>query len=118
MRLAKIKNRYMFNSKNPNGNHTYAVYYDKATKSYRAVQLTHLYIKDDVRFKQVKRGNIMVEKFNEFSVPSGVRNEFYYKNSTGGKINLKHKDVIDITNRHLSSKQSQRIINFAKKPHK
>ena len=80
MRLVKIKNKYLFNSNNPNGTHTYAAYYDRANKRYNAVQLTHLYVKDDKRFKQVKRGDIMVTKFKEFDVPSGVRNQYYNKN--------------------------------------
>ena len=63
MRLAKIKNKYLFKSNNPNGTHTYAVYYDWQNRRYNAVQLTHLYNKDQKRFDQVKRGNIMVTKF-------------------------------------------------------
>ncbi len=51
MRLVKIKNRYLFNSSNPNGHHTYAVYYDKAKKENHAVALTHLSVKDNKRFK-------------------------------------------------------------------
>lgn len=61
MRLAKIKNNYLFKGDKPDGTHTYAVYYDKPSKRYRAVALTHLYVKDDKRFKQVKKGNIRVK---------------------------------------------------------
>ena len=89
MRLAKIKNKYLFDSDNPKGTHTYAVYYDKKNKETRAVALTHLYVKDDKRFKQVKKGNIKIEKFKEFDVPSGVQNYYYSRNKKGKKINLK-----------------------------
>lgn len=118
MRLVKIKNRYLFNSNNPNGTHAYAAYYDRKNKRYNAVQLTHLYIKDENRFKQVKRGNIMVTKFNEFDTPSGVRNQYYNKNINGGKIDLKDKNVTYIAKRYLTKKQSDKIKLFANKPHK
>ena len=103
MRLAKIKNKYLFKGDKPEGTHTYAVYYDKPSKRYRAVALTHLYVKDDKRFKQVKKGNIRIEKFKEFDVPSGVKNYYYDKNN-----------VIKTEKRYLSKSQSERIKKFAK----
>ena len=118
MRLVNIKNRYMFKSSNPNGIHTYATYYDRKNKQYNAVQLTHLYVKDANRFKQVSKGNIMVTKFKEFDVPSGVRNQYYNKNVNGGKIDLKDKNVTYIAKRHLTKKQSDKIKLFANKLHK
>ena len=119
MRLVKIKNRYLFKSNNPNGTHTYATYYDRKNKRYNAIQLTHLYVKDNNRFKQVARGNIMVTKFKEFDVPSGVRNQYYFKNVNGGKIDLKDKDnVVKVDKRHLSKKQSDKIKSFARYKHK
>ncbi|MCD8372198.1 MAG: hypothetical protein LUD27_02725, partial [Clostridia bacterium] len=62
MRLVKIKNKYLFDSNNPEGTHTYAVYRDNKTHELRAVALTHLYVKDEKRFKQVRKGNIHIEK--------------------------------------------------------
>lgn len=119
MRLVKIKNKYLFKSDNPNGTHTYATYYDRKNKRYNAIQLTHLYVKDENRFKQVKRGNIMVAKFKEFDVPSGVRNQYYSKNINGGKIDLKDRDnVFIVSKRHLNKKQSDKIKSFAYKPHR
>ena len=116
MRLVKIKNGYLFKSNNPNGTHTYATYYDRKNKRYNAIQLTHLYVKDENRFKQVKRGNIMVTKFKEFDVPSGVRNQYYNKTVNGGKIDLKDKaNVKLISSRHLSKQQSDKIKTFANK---
>lgn len=115
MRLAKIKNKYLFKGDKPEGTHTYAVYYHRPTKRYRAVSLTHLYVKDDKRFKQVKKGNIRIEKFKEFDVPSGVQNYYYDKTVSGGKIDLEDKNaVISVEKRYLSKSQGDRIKNFAK----
>ena len=116
MRLAKIKNKYLFNSKEPDGVHTYAVYYDKKKKENRAVALTHLYVKDEKRFKQVKRGNIMVQKFKEFNnIPSGVQNYYYSKTKKGEKINLKDNNVVKVHKRFLPKKQADKIKRFAYK---
>ena len=114
MRLAKIKNKYLFKGYKPEGTHTYAVYYDKPSKRYRAVALTHLYVKDDKRFQQVKKGNIRIDKFKEFDVPSGVQNYYYDTTTTGGKIDLSDKNnVIKTEKRYLSKSQSERIKKFA-----
>ena len=115
MRLVKIRNKYMFESDKPYGVHSYGVYYDRKNKRYNAVQLTHLYIKDEDRFKQVKKGNIMIAKFKEFDTPSGVRNYYFSTNINGGKINLKDKNVKFYSNRYLPKKQSAKIKKFATK---
>lgn len=115
MRLAKIKNKYLYKGDNPNGNHTYAVYYDKKNKETRAVALTHLYVKDDKRFRQIKNGLIRVEKFKEFETPSGVKNYYYSKSVNGKKIDLKNKNVVSVSKRYLSKAQSDRIKKFAHK---
>lgn len=130
MRLAKIKNKYMFDcskydskstsqhnkSINPEGIHYYLVFYDRKRKCYKAIQLTHLYYKDGKRFEQVKKGTIIVEKFKEFEVPSGVKSYVYYVNSSGNKIDIKDKEnVVSISSRNISTKQSKRIIEFVDK---
>lgn len=114
MRLVKIKNKYLFNSDNPNGVHTYAVYYDNRTKQNRAIALTHLYIKYDKRFKQVKKGNIMVSKFKEFETPTWVQNYYYSKNTSGKNISLKDRDIVKVNRRYLPNKQANEIKRFAK----
>ena len=114
MKIAKIRNSYLFKSNNPNGTHHYAVYYDRHNKRYNTVQLTHLYVKDKNRFQQVKRGNIAIEKFKEFDTPTGVKNSFYNKNSFGERIDLiDKKNVFYVSKRNLNKKQSDRIKNFA-----
>lgn len=116
MRLAKIKNKYMYKTTpDDNGIHYYLIFYNKKEKQYNAIQLTHLYTKDKDRFVQVKKGLIKIEKFKEFDVPSGVRKRLYTKNANGGNICIKNnKNVDKIFSRHLSKKQSQRIKDFIK----
>ena len=117
MRIAKIKNKYMYEtSPNDVGIHHYLVFYDKKRKQYNAVQLTHLYIKDKKRFTQVKNGLIKIEKFKEFDVPSGIKKEIFTSNVYGKKIDLKDKrNVLSISNRHLSKCQTDRIKYFLNK---
>lgn len=114
MRLAKIKNKYLFDSEKPNGTHTYAVYYDRQSKRNRAIALTHLYVKDDKRFKQVHKGNILVSHFKEFETPTGVQNYYYSKTISGKKINLKDKEIVKVYKRYLPKKQSDKLKIFAK----
>lgn len=119
MKLYKIRNDYMFNSDKPQGVHVYAVYYDKKSKRYNAIKTTHLYTKDEKRFRQVKKGNIAVTKFKEFDVPSGVKNSYFSKNKYGTKINLKDKyNVIPVSSRYLSKAQSDFLKSFATKEEK
>lgn len=113
MKLVKIKNRYLFNSNNPNGTYTYALYKDRKTKELRAVALTHIYNKDPNRFNQIRRGNIIVEKFKEFDVPSGVHKHYYSTDINGNKLNLKNNNIEKLFNSYVNKKQSKRIINFA-----
>lgn len=114
IRLCKIKNKYLFKSDNPNGYHTYAVYYDRKSKENRAVALTHVYNPDKKRFEQIKKGNIKLEKFKEFDVPSGVKNYFYSRNINGDRINLSDDAVIEVGKRYISKSQASRIKRFSK----
>ena len=113
MKLVKIKNRYFYNSDNPNGNHLYAIYKDRKSKELRAVALTHIYNKDLNRFNQIRRGNIMVAKFKNYEVPSGVKNYYYATDINGNKIDLSNRDVIDIVKNGIGIKQSKKIKKFA-----
>lgn len=120
IRVAKIKNSYMYKTdKNDKGTHNYLVYFNKKTRRYNAVQLTHLYVKDKERFKQVRKGNILLEKFKEYDVPSGVKNHIYTTNIYGAAINLNDsKNVVEVGNRYLSKNQSKRILDFVNKKKK
>lgn len=113
MKLAKIKNKYMYKtSPNDNGSHYYLIFYNHKEKRYEAAQLTHLYIRDNKRFAQVKKGNILVEKFKEFDVPSGIHKMLYTHSYSGSKISLSNKGVIQSSLRQLSTSQSKRIKKF------
>ena len=101
------------------GSHHYLVFFNRKTKRYNAIQLTHLYIKDKERFKQVKKGLITIEKFKEFDVPSGVKKEVYTSTLSGRNINLNDsKNVVEVGNRYLSKNQSKRILDFVNKKKK
>lgn len=116
MRLAKIKNKYMFKTlPNDSGVHYYLIYFDRKNKRYNAIQLTHLYIKDKNRFIQVNKGLIKIEKLKEFEVPSGVKKEIYTTNIFGEKIDISNKKYVEkVFSRHLNKKQAERIKNFVK----
>ena len=113
MKLAKIKDGYMFRTDNPNGEHTYALFYDKKSKSYRAVQTTHLYRKDEKNHKKIISGALMKVRFPNCELPSGVQRFYYSKNVNGEKINIKDKSVTFISNRHLPKRISSKIKSFA-----
>ncbi len=115
MRIARIKNKYLFKSNDPEGVHSYAVYYDRASKSYRAVALTHVYLKDKKRFDQVKRGNIKVMRLPGFELPSGVQNYYYDEDYSGKKVDLKNKNVVHLSKSHLKKELSDSIKSFSKK---
>ena len=120
MCIARIKNRYMFKSKNPNKPHDYLVWTDSSTGQVRAVELTHLYEIDKYRFAQVKSGLLKKMKFRHRETPSGVNNGYVYKNINGGPIDLTHPDVNLNAYRkaYISSKQIRDILKFANKPKK
>lgn len=119
MRLFKIKNKYMYNSQNndykPNGNHTYAVYKDKKTGKYRAIQLTHLF--ETKKVAQIEKGQLLIENFNYFKYPTGVKNNYYDKDINGNILdfgkNTKHLYIGNVPSGH-----AKRIILFANKRHR
>ena len=115
MRLAKIKNKYMYKGDNGDGCHHYLIFFNRKEKRYNAIQLTHLYLKDKNRFSRVKKGLLKIEKFKEFDVPSGVKNEVINHNVNGLKIDLKNENVINISKRYISKKQRTRIMSFINK---
>ena len=115
MRLAKIINKYMYKGDDGEGHHHYLIFYNRKEKRYNAIQLTHLYLKDKKRFTRVKKGLLKIEKFKEFDVPSGVKNKVFNHNADGLKIDLKNKNVINISKRYISKKQKNRIMNFINK---
>ena len=59
MKIARIKDRYMFHSRswNTNKSHDYLIFKDNSSNEIRAIQLTYLYKKDRHRFMQVRISN-------------------------------------------------------------
>jgi hypothetical protein len=136
MRLARIKNKYMYDCSawrtmtkdqraknpglNPEGEHWYAVYTERNRSGkieYRAVQLNHLYIVDKNRQLKLLRGLYIKEKLPIYPVPSLLKKEYYNKNHVdGGEIDIKNKKYVkSITNNHISADKARRIKDFAKK---
>lgn len=115
MRLFRIKNKYMFNSPDPNKYHTYAVYKDKRTNKYRAIQLTHLY--EPKKERQLNKGYLKVENFKAFKYPTGVHN-VYYSSDINGKDLYFGKNSIHKKVGVVPTSQAKRIIQFAKRKHK
>ena len=118
MRLFKIQNKTMYKAKteedkkNENKYHTYAVYQDKKTKEYRAIQLTHIY--DPKRQKQLEKGHLKLEKLSKFKYPSGIRNEYYTHDINGNALDFGRKSNKKSLG-SIPSKQAKRIKKFATK---
>ena len=116
MRIAKIRNRYMYESEKPNGWHWYLIFFNRKKRRYEAAQMTHLYEIPRKKLGKIRSGYIKEERIKGFKMPSGIRNDIYEKNAVdGGSINLKDKDVIYLSKRHIDPKQSKRIKLFLKK---
>lgn len=117
MRIFKIKNKEIYNVKkgdNPEGIHFYAVYKDKKTGKYRAIQLTH--VLEEKKEKQIKKGQLTLEKIKCIGKKSisGVHNQYYDKDINGKDLDFgrktKHKKVGNV-----SSAQAKRIMKHARK---
>ena len=110
----------MFHSSNPNGTHDYLIYQDKKTNEICAVELTHLYKKDKYNFSLIDRGILKKMRFGHRETPSGVNNGYFSKNVNGNPLNLNHKDVnLNVYRKfHISNKQKQDVIRFARKKYR
>lgn len=113
MQLFRIKNKYLFNSVEPEKYHTYAVYKDERTNEVRAVQMTHLYRKDEKRFEQLNKGLIKKFKFDEFETPSGVKNYYFATDIKGKPLDLKNPAVIKRSNKKVPKTMENEIRHFS-----
>lgn len=93
MKLAKIKDGYLFKTDNPNGTHTYAIYYDRGKKEYRAIPTTHLYRADNVKIRQRDAGYLKEVRFPNSKLPSGVKDFYHSTDVNGKKINIHNPNV-------------------------
>jgi len=112
MRIAKIKNKYMYHT-DSDGAHHYLIYYDRKHKRYNAIQLTHLYYEDKRRTAQLGLKLIKKEKFSIFETPSGVKKYVYTSDVHGNKLKLENNDNIEkLSSWHIPKLQSKRIKRF------
>jgi hypothetical protein len=96
VRVAKIKNRYIFKKKtgfDENKYHHYLIYTDKYTGQNVAVQTTHLYNKDEKRFAELRNGKGIKMSLPGMETPSMVTKNFHTTNSRGKGIDFAHRDV-------------------------
>ena len=113
VRVAKIKNRYLFRKKtgyNRNGYHHYLVYTDKHTGKNVAVETTHLYKKDPVRFDQLHKGKGFKMSLPGMETPSLILKKQYVTDSKGKAIDFAHRDVK--VKRKLSKSKTKRFFKF------
>jgi hypothetical protein len=115
MRLARIKNKYLYNGDNPNGWHWYLVYLDKSTRKYRLIQINHLYELDAKRAAKLQKGLALKEKLPVYEVPSLVDARYYDSDKDGQPIHLDNKNVVEIVKNHIAPEKAKRIQNFAQK---
>ncbi len=116
MKIAKIKNHYMFKSNNPYGTHDWLIWKDRKTGETRAVELTHLYNKDPKRFAQLKAGLLKKMNFKHRETPSGVGKFYRNADAKGRPINPNSRFVNTNVYRksRISSKQAVDVKNFVK----
>ena len=76
MYLAKINDSFM-SGKNRKGSHWRIIDKDEKGKVY-AVLTTHLFVPDNIRFKQIKDGQLIQVKFSCFDNPSVRTIPFFY----------------------------------------
>ena len=113
MRIYHIKNSYMYNRKDKNGTHRYAVFKDRKTGQTCAVQLTHLYEIAPNKLKQINNGHIVKYKLKCYSFPSGVNTGYITTNIDGHPIVL--NNLNSRPSYTLSKKDSRRIRKIAKR---
>ena len=119
MKLFRIKNKYMYQSKNKkeeNEKHIYAIYRDKKTKELRAIRTTHLYEKGKAR--QIDQGILKVEKFHGIKHPSGVSNKYTRMDINGKPLTYKGVKAKRLSKSNIPRRQAKRIRKFAKNPWK
>lgn len=100
MFLAKIKNKFMYKTvQNDNGSHWYAVYTRKNKVLY-CKKITHLFLPDVKRFKQLKSGLLEEKKITSFKTPQGVYKRHIYNDVNGSRLTISNvmKNAVSIKN--------------------
>ena len=113
MRIYHIKDSYMFNKNNKNGTHRYCVYYDRKTKQYRAIEMTHIYELKKSKEKLIKDGLLKPFKLRCYGMPQGIETSYFTKNVDGKPIRLDKSN--SRKSYSLTKWESRRIKNIANK---
>ena len=113
MKIYHINDSYIFNRKNINGTHRYAVYKDRKTHETRIVQLTHLYEIPHNKQRRLNNGWIKKYKLGCYSLPSGVETGYRTKDINGNPIVLNSSN--SRSSYTLSKKDSKKIKSIAKR---
>ena len=111
MKIVKIKNKFMFNSKKPNGIHFYALFWNKKYKKYNAIQLTHIGKKDDKRYEQADNGLIKPIRLKQIDkyADSGITKCRYVSDVHGYPLS---SNIGKLVVEKVSSSSTNKIINF------
>lgn len=88
MRIYHIKDSYMFNKNNKNGTHRYCVYFDRKTKKYRAIEMTHIYEISKKKRNLLSDGLLKEVKFKSYRFPQGVERAYFETDIDGKPIKL------------------------------
>lgn len=103
----------MYKTNDKVGTHRYAVYFDRKTKEWRAVQLTHLYEIPSNKRKHLARGYIKKYKLACYALPSGIETGYITKDVNGNALQLTSNNSRGSYN--LSKKDSSKIKSIAKR---
>ena len=77
----------------PSHSYQYIVYTDKYTGENVAIATSHLYIRDEKRFKQLRQSAGIVVDLPGFKTPSFIKNKSYVFNVKDQPIDFAHRDV-------------------------
>ena len=114
MKLYSIKDQYLFKTDQPDGAHTYAVFFDRRRKEYCAVPTTHLYKADQKRFRQKQSGFLKEMKLPGIPLPSGIKDYAHTTDVNGHKISINNPAVKPISKKHLPKRLSSQILDHAR----
>ena len=117
VRVAKIKNRYIFKKfpkgTSPNGYHHYLIYTDKFTGENVAVQTSHLYNRDPKRFQELRQRKGMKLSLPGFEAPSIVYKRFHITDAKDKPLDFANGNVH--VRAKLSPAKSKRVWSFVNK---
>ena len=108
MKIVKIRNEKMFNCSNPTGIHYYGMYWNRSSRKYNAVQLTHIARKDPLRYSQADDGTIKTIRIQELDkyADSGITKKNYIADINGNNL---HPSMGIVIKDNVPTYMSERI---------